>query len=196
MARLEDQIRLITLFSTYSVAPTSATWESEQTASPTVPDEINDIRTDQGLIMNYDGTSIRERPVAFLGTLSCLSCGAYENNGDVDYESALYNCMYRAQETATPVECPTSIENMTVIPYCYVNRMTAAGHITSFSRGCLVYYPCRPLNECETQVNRTGACQTCCQEDFCNRAAGECLPRVHAPRVILIGLLGFFIFVR
>ena len=80
--------------------------------------------------------------------------------------------------------------------FLQINKMMAAGHISSFTRGCMVHYRCESVNLCDTHVNRTGACQSCCQEDFCNRAAGECLRRFHSLGVTFLALVSFIVFTR
>ncbi|XP_041479036.1 uncharacterized protein LOC121426725 [Lytechinus variegatus] len=188
------------ILTTYCFTPSSAfSYEESDDKGSTTRNETNDIPPvyqAEG-IFSYADEPPTSQSFVLNGKLFCYKCGAYQNTDGDDFDSTLDDCMFRAAETAFSEECPNRIMNMTSYgPACYVNKMMAAGHITSFSRGCMVHYDCQNMDYCESTVNRTGACQSCCREDYCNRAAGECLPRVEVFKLLALTLFSYLLFVR
>ncbi|XP_077978248.1 uncharacterized protein LOC144433760 [Glandiceps talaboti] len=96
--------------------------------------------------------------------LSCYKCAGHD-------DSSISACMNDPEKFAEQERCPDEVANVTVFPSCHKTKQTAAGKVTSFTRGCLYHYNCSEIMSCEN-INQTGVCTSCCDDNrLCNAAS-------------------------
>ncbi|XP_070550178.1 uncharacterized protein [Ptychodera flava] len=96
--------------------------------------------------------------------LSCYDCRGYDS-------SSIDRCLNNPASVSTKEVCPTEVAGTQVFPSCHKTKQTAAGKITSVTRGCLYHYNCTEITSCLNN-NETGVCVNCCNDvDLCNTAS-------------------------